>query len=346
MTHPVQVHSDVSDLTFPTLRQLLLNEAATNGLPILEQVGEHLMLGSEVGAFGVSATPDGVRLHVRAQDENGLFVLRDAVMAQLDLLLPGRTQSLRWSDTPAAGALPPNFQFATVISKEMLGQDFFRLHLKLDRHDSFTDAAIHFRFVLPAPENRAPDWPSLKENGSIVWPQGDKQLHRPVYTTRCLDRATGVMVADVFKHDGGRVTERVSALGIGDKLALIGPGGSGVLDREVVTLCGDETAYPAIARILDTLPKGARATVLLSNRSGAQDYPMPDGPDVQLRWIATPETPKFAAAAAAAYRQQGEGFLWFAAEASEVAEMRRIVKEEGWSKDDVYAASYWTKPKQ
>ena len=73
---------------------------------------------------------------------------------------------------------------------------------------------------------------------------------------------------------------------------------------------------------------------------------MPDGPGVQLRWIAAPETPKFAAAAAAAFRQQGEGFLWFATEASEVAEMRRIVKEEGWSKDDVYAATYWTKPKQ
>lgn len=343
MTHPVQVHSDIAELAFPAIRQLLLHEAKEHGLPVLTQEADHLMVGSPFGAFGITAQSKGVRLHVRAQTNDNLFVLRDALLEYLTHFLPDAASGIRWSDTPVAGTLPPNFQFAKVLGKEALGTDFYRLHLQLAKYDTFTDAAIHFRFVLPEQGNERPEWPSLKANGSVAWPQGEKTLHRPVYTARHLDPATGTMLVDVYRHGGGRMTERVKQVCEGADLALIGPGGTGVLDRAEVTLCGDETAYPALARIVESLPEGAKANVLLSNLSGAQDYPFPERDGGQLRWMTAPEPGAFAAAAAALHREQPMGFLWFAAEAAEVAEMRNHIKAEGWTKADIYAATYWTR---
>ncbi|WP_412565629.1 siderophore-interacting protein [Thalassobius sp. MITS945101] len=153
------------------------------------------------------------------------------------------------------------------------------------------------------------------------------------------------MLVDVYRHGGGRMTERVKQVCEGADLALIGPWGTGVLDRAEVTLCGDETAYPALARIVESLPEGAKANVLLSNLSGAQDYPFPERDGVQLTWMTAPEPSAFAFAAAALHREQPMGFLWFASEAAEVAEMRTHIKAEGWPKADVYAATYWTRPR-
>lgn len=124
------------------------------------------------------------------------------------------------------------------------------------------------------------------------------------------------------------------------------------MDQAVVTLCGDETAYPAIARILEHLPTGAQAQLVLSNRSGAADYPfvLPKHVQVTLDWVRDPTSGQFAMHAATRYERQSNAysgaFLWFAAEAAEAAEMRKAVKAAGWSKTAAYVAAYWSASKQ
>lgn len=227
MILPIKAHADIAELAYPAMQQLLLHEAEEHGLSVLEQKTDELMIASPFGAFGITRQGKGVRLHVQSEAEGPLFVLRDALLEHLEHFLPDAAQNIRWSDGVAEGSLPPNFQFATVLSSEELGRDFYRLRLQLKEYDTFGPASIHFRFVLPAGGNDDPTWPRLKENGAIDWPKEDKALHRPVYTARDLDQVTGQMTVDVYRHDGGRMTEWVRDACAGAQIALIGPGGVG-----------------------------------------------------------------------------------------------------------------------
>ena len=342
MTNAVAVHSDIAELGFAPMQQMLLHEAQEHGLPVMAQEDGHLMVGSPFGSFGITAREPGIRLHVRAQSEDNLSVLRDSLLEHLEHFLPHIMADLRWSDAPVAGSLPVNFQFAEVLAVEDLGVDFYRVQLKLARFATFKDESIHFRLVLPAPKVADPEWPSLKENGSIAWPKGEKELHRPVYTARTMDHETGILTVDIYRHDGGRASGWAAAAKPGDQVAMIGPGGSGILTTPQVTLCGDETAYPALARIVESLPEGAQGQVILANASGARDYPFPTRDGLEVSWCDA-ATGSLAAAAQQAQTAKPEAFLWFASEAAEVAEMRKHIKAAGWSKESFYAAVYWVK---
>lgn len=342
MAKAIAVFSDIAELNFEAVHGLLMHEAKELGLPVMEQDEGHLMVGSAFGSFGITACEPGIRLHVRAQSEDNLSVLRDSLLEHLKHFLPEIMADLRWSDAPVAGSLPVNFQFAEVLAVEDLGVDFYRVQLKLARFATFKDESIHFRLVLPDPKVADPEWPSLKENGSIAWPKGEKELHRPVYTARTMDHETGVLTVDIYRHDGGRTSGWAAAAKPGDQVAMIGPGGSGILTTPQVTLCGDETAYPALARIVESLPEGAQGQVILANASGARDYPFPTRDGLEVSWCDA-ATGTLAAAAQQAQTAQPEAFLWFASEAAEVAEMRKHIKAAGWSKETFYAAAYWVK---
>lgn len=342
MAKAIAVYSDIAGLEFASVQGLLLREAQGLALPVMEQQEDRLMVGSSFGSFGITALASGVRLHVRAQSEDTLWVLRDSLLAHLAPFLPGVLSNLRWSDAPIAGSLPVNFQFADVVAIADLGADFYRVQLKLARFANFRNDAIHFQLLLPDPKKSAPEWPRLSENGRVVWPKGAKQLHRPVFTARSMDHQTGVLTADIYRHASGRSCGWAATARPGDRVAMIGPSGTGIVTEPLVTLCGDEAAYPALARIVENLPEGARGQVLLACASGARDYPFPKRDGLRLTWCdGTPGG--LTAAAQQAQAASPEAFLWFAAEAAEVAEMRKYIKAAGLPQERVYAAAYWSR---
>ncbi|MBP0645057.1 siderophore-interacting protein, partial [Mycobacterium tuberculosis] len=71
----------------------------------------------------------------------------------------------------------------------------------------------------------------------------------------------------------------------GGIVGMTGPGGGSVEDAGRYLLVGDETALPAIGRILETLPAGAEATVILEIDSPADRQPLQSAATVDVRWV-------------------------------------------------------------
>lgn len=212
------------------------------------------------------------------------------------------------------------------------------------------------------------------------------------YTVREIDQTARRLDVDFVVHvDGGPAARWLSAAAPGDELVVIGPDArsphSGVgIDWRPGTatellLAGDETAVPAIASILETLPAGRRACAFIEVPSGADELPLrlPEGACV--RWLprnggehgsalipavtawlqAHPETVTAASAARCQPlaevdvdrellwespvedRVEGSGFYaWIAGESAVVKTLRRLlVREYGIDRGRVAFMGYW-----
>ena len=337
-----EVYADLSGLSFPAMQQMMLHEAAEHGLSVLENGAGKLRITSEFGSFGIKALDQGLRIEIGAQTANDLHVIREGVVEHLAHYLPEQAKSLEWSDHIQPERHPPNFQFATVLKVAPVSKNFLRLTLQLEKPELFDSRALHFRFLLPNAGNSNPEWPVLKENGSTRWPDGEMALHRPVYTIRRLDSEKGCADVDVFRHVGGRTYAWAKDLKTGDRVAMIGPGGGGVPRYERLVICGDETAYPAIARILDALPSAKGEVILLTN-TGTRDYdtPIPDG--MSLSWLSASNTTRLTESLEQALARNPDSYFWFAAEQKQSEAIRESTVFSTLPKTRRMIATYWMK---
>lgn len=124
---------------------------------------------------------------------------------------------------------------------------------------------------------------------------------------------------DVFRHHGGQASQWALNVAAGTSVAPIGPSGHGVLDTARVVLARDETAYPAISRTIECLPGQPRGKVILSSHAKQQDYPAPRHAGLTSLWV---QPNDFVSATSVAASECTGGFVWAAAEAGQISELR------------------------
>ncbi|MEM9348944.1 MAG: siderophore-interacting protein [Pseudomonadota bacterium] len=338
----LQAHADIEGLAFAAMRAMMLHEAAEHGLPVLENEPTRLKVESLYGAFGLEDRAPLLRLSVESDRADHLFTLRESLVGHIEHFLPEVAESITWSDAIDAGELPPNFQFGTVERAYELCQDFRRLTVKLSNPERFEDPSIHFRFALPPQGIKAPEWPRVQPNGGTRWPTGTAELHRPVYTARSFDAQAGTIDVDVFEHVGGRTTDWAKTVKPGEEVAIIGPGGGGILKEIEIVLAGDETAFPAMSRILEALPAGARADLFFLSHSGAKDYPIPERDGSSLTWVTVRDAQELADVALNQALNLSSPFLWFGAEKNGAAALRKDPRLSAVPKVKRYIAAYWS----
>ncbi|MFG1477318.1 siderophore-interacting protein [Xanthobacter sp. V4C-4] len=147
----------------------------------------------------------------------------------------------------------------------------------------FARGGLHARVLIP-PAGRAPVWPHADAEGRMVWPQGADALVPRVYTVRAVDTVRGEIALDVALHEGpGARWARAAAPG--DRVGLLGPGGAAPEPAPWQLYAGDETALPAIARLLEELPAGARAVVRIEVADPAEEQALASPASVDLRWL-------------------------------------------------------------
>ena len=251
-------------------------------------------------------------------------MLKEQLVEHLAHFLPDVVEKIRWSDADQAGGLPPNFHFATVQTVNPVGTSFLRVRVKARGLSSFQDDAIHFRLVLPPRGIEDVEWPYVSESGATVWPKGDKALHRPVYTTRWIDHAQGIMDFDVFVHDGGRVTEWARNAEPGTQVAVVGPGGGGIPQTIRILMFADETALPATARILEALPADTLGHVTVQTENGAGcAYALTSPSGVSVTWLDRADDHSLSDLALSAMEEFPQHFLWFACEKADAQKVAR-----------------------
>ncbi|MEI4270247.1 siderophore-interacting protein [Klenkia sp. LSe6-5] len=205
--------------------------------------------------------------------------------------------------------------------------------------------------LVPRVGDPAPRWPDVARDGRIVWPQGSHGISLRSYTARRQDPATGELDVDFVLHGDGPAAAWAAAAGPG---ALLGVASTAPLGlREEIAagwllLAGDETAIPAIARILAAADPATRGLALLEVAGPAEEQAVPAPAGVEVRWLhrGTAEpglTSPLADAVTALDPPDAEDvFAWVAAESAAVRTIRADLRSRwGLGRSGHHAIGYW-----
>lgn len=249
-------------------------------------------------------------------------------------------------DGPAADGLRP-VDVLTVVTVTDATPSVRRVVLT-GSPTAVTAAGPTVSLLVPRVGDPAPRWPRVAKDGRIVWPQGPHGVSLRSYTARRQDPAAGEVEIDFVLHGDGPAAAWAAAALPGAALGVAGGGVLGDRPAGQLLLAGDETAIPAISRILSAADPTARGLVLLEVAGTDEEQPL-DGPaGISVRWlhrgaVAPGESTLLADAVAALDPPEGGNFFaWVAAESAAVRAIRADLRGR-WrlGRAQHHAIGYW-----
>lgn len=203
------------------------------------------------------------------------------------------------------------------------------------------------RLVFCYPGHAEPVLPVQQEKG-LDLPRNPRPLSK-VYTVRRWNQASGELDVDVVKHGIGVGATWAYRAQPGDRIHFYGPSVSRALpeDADWLLVAGDDTAIPAIARLLDELPDDARAQVFVEVDEEAHRLELRMLPGVEVTWLVRAgaeagTTTLLRDAVRSASWWEGRPFAWVAGEHAAVRDLRRhLVEDRGVPKEDIEFTGYW-----
>ncbi len=176
----------------------------------------------------------------------------------------------------------------------------------------------------PVPRNR--------DDGTVDWPAGSFPYGR-TYTVRRFDETARELTLDFAAHDGGLAATWSRTVRPGDTVLVAGPKHSASLpaDADWMLLAGDDTALPAIAHCLETLPAHLPATVVVEVAEPSHRQSLHSAADVDITWLYRSDhhgNSRLADAVRAARWRPGRPYLWIAGEAQTIKPLRRWAKQD------------------
>jgi NADPH-dependent ferric siderophore reductase len=202
--------------------------------------------------------------------------------------------------------------------------------------------------LVPRVGDPTPRWPSVQRDGRIVWPEGAHGVSLRSYTARRQDPERGEVEIDFVLHGDGPAAAWAGAAVPGTTVAVAGGGPLGDRPAGWLLLAGDETALPAITRILAAAPPSARGIALVEVADAAEEQPLPAPEGMAVRWLhrdgtAPGEGTLLTDAVATLERPAGEDlFAWVAAESATVRAVRADLRGRwGLSRAQHHAIGYW-----
>jgi NADPH-dependent ferric siderophore reductase len=214
--------------------------------------------------------------------------------------------------------------------------------------DAVAAAGPTVHLLVPRVGDAGPRWPGIARDGRIVWPTGAHGVSLRSYTARRQDPDRGELDVDFVLHGDGPAAAWAAAAAPGAVLGVAGGAALGARPAGWLLLAGDETALPAIARILATTDRGTRGLVLAEVADAAEEQPLDAPPGVEVRWLHRGSTPPGAAdllpaAVAALDRPGGDDlFAWVAAESAAVRTIRADLRGRwGLARAQHHAVGYW-----
>ncbi|WP_279582935.1 siderophore-interacting protein [Fodinicola feengrottensis] len=138
---------------------------------------------------------------------------------------------------------------------------------------------------------------------------------------------------------------------MGDALALWGP----VSAYQPAPGCrwqllvGDETALPAIGAIVEALPAGVRAEVIVEVSDAADEQRWATAGDVRVTWLHRDGSEDAVLAAVSSVDIPADAprcYAWIAGEQSMARAVRaHLVQDRRFDREDVYFSGYWRRGK-
>ncbi|RRV06757.1 siderophore-interacting protein [Pseudomonas sp. v388] len=177
-------------------------------------------------------------------------------------------------------------------------------------------------------------------------PNTDSAGPRPAmrdYTPRRYDPQTGELDIDFVLHGEGPAATWAAQAEPGQFLHIAGPRGSMVVPDifDSYLLIGDETALPAIARRLESLPANRAALVVVEVAGPQEQQVFDSAAQVDVIWIVRGEQ-DLQSVVRRLEMPDGKLYAWIATESGLSRKLRRVLLDHfGLDEAFVKAAGYW-----
>ncbi len=214
--------------------------------------------------------------------------------------------------------------------------------------DAVAAAGPTVNLLIPRVADAEPQWPRIQRDGRIVWPQGSHGIALRSYTARRQDPAAGELEIDFVLHGDGPAAAWATAARPGSLLAVAGAASLAERPAGWVLLVGDETALPAISRLLSAAPPSTTGVALLEVAGPEEEQPLAAPPGIAVHWLHRQGTPPGESTllidAVAALDRPGtdDVFAWVGAESAAVRAIRADLRGRwGLSRAQHHAIGYW-----
>lgn len=185
--------------------------------------------------------------------------------------------------------------------------------------------------------------------------EGEGEMIFRDYTPRAYDPEARELTLDFVIHTHGVAGLWARDAKVGDRVAVNGPRANWLLPENYghYLAAGDETAIPAISRLIEEAPEGAKVTAVIEIADKHEEQPLTPGTgvDLDLRWVHRDTAPvseghrsalETATRAASLPEDLTDLFAFAAGEAGDIKPIRRWLRREiGLSKKQVVVDGYW-----
>ncbi len=166
------------------------------------------------------------------------------------------------------------------------------------------------------------------------------------YTVRDWDRERGAVTIDMALNEGhGPATQWASRVVPGMWMEISGRSRSTFTPAEEGghhLFAGDETALPAIATCVASLPESARATVILEVADADEEQPLATHAQVDVRWLHTQDGDgDFTDSVLEAVVSLAPTEVWIACEAGVMRGIRRALLDQRFPVEQLKTRGYW-----
>lgn len=313
--------------------------------------GDHVTLSSEIGEAFISKVSEQLDIRLACPTSDMLSMTRAIIAEHLFMFAGDDPLTLEWADQPKPAKLA-NLSEITIVSAENITPRMRRLTVSCADAGRFdTRDGLHVRLLMP-PKDRAPVWPVTLADGRIGWPEGEDEIAVRYYTIRSIDLARNEMAIDVVLHEDCGKKMPGAEFGLaakpGDRAGLLGPGAGGMPEASDLILAGDETALPAIARMIELASPRMRIHAIIEVADKAEEQIFAcAASNFSIEWLHRRGAQAGTAgllepAIAARFDTLGpDTFVWAACEKTEAQAIRARLKAHGLDRSRMSAITYW-----
>lgn len=207
--------------------------------------------------------------------------------------------------------------------------------------------AEHVKVLFAQPGQSQPVLPEWGPEGPIMT-EGQSMPPSRTYTPRFWRPESLELVVDFMLHGQGLAATWAMQAAPGDVLAVSGqPGGPYTVDPEAdwYLVAADESALPGLATILEALPRGKQARVLIEVTDAQEQQALESPAATEVTWLhrgdATPGS-LLQEAITNLELPAGEGRVWVGCEAEVMRNIRRhLLDERGMDRSAMHTHGYW-----
>lgn len=304
----------------------------------------------EIGVATAKLREGGIAFRVEAGDDTSLSFLQWSVAEHVHEYAPGENPPVVWRGGVAPGASLPYFREMQVVRASQVTPLMRRVTLVGKDLGRFSHDGLHVRLLFPPRPGVVPVWPIMGADGRQAWPEGERPVSR-VYTIRRIDVAAGEIDIDFVLHEGdGMPGAQFGREAVpGTTVGMTGPGGGNLAPAARYVFAGDETALPAISRMLEELPADAEATALVEIANAAERQELVVNPGIELRWLSREGRPAgttdllYDALNTLCASERGrDSYIWVGCEQGAARRIRdHLKRERQLPKSRYLAAAYW-----